>query len=33
MLRALRDAEQFGLDIANHKTYAYPEEMADKQFG
>jgi Amt family ammonium transporter len=33
MLRVLRDAELFGLDIANHKTYAYPEDMAEAQFG
>jgi Amt family ammonium transporter len=33
MLRVVRDAELFGIDIALHKTYAYPEEMADQQFG
>ena len=33
LLRVGRDAELFGLDIALHKTYAYPEEMADQQFG
>jgi len=33
MVRVSRDAELFGLDIALHKTYAYPEEMADQQFG
>jgi Amt family ammonium transporter len=33
MLRVGRDAELFGIDIALHKTYAYPEEMADQQFG
>jgi Amt family ammonium transporter len=33
LLRVQRDAELFGLDIALHKTYAYPEEMADQQFG
>ena len=33
MLRVSRDAELFGLDIALHKTYAYPEDMADTQWG
>lgn len=33
MLRVSRDAELFGLDIALHKTYAYPEDMADQQWG
>jgi Amt family ammonium transporter len=33
MLRVSRDEELFGLDIACHKTYAYPEEMADNQWG
>jgi Amt family ammonium transporter len=32
LLRAHKDAELFGLDIANHKTYAYPEDMMDKEF-
>jgi ammonia channel protein AmtB len=32
LLRAQKDAELFGLDIANHKTYAYPEDMMDKDF-
>ncbi len=32
LLRAKKDAELFGLDIADHKTYAYPEEMMDKDF-
>ncbi len=32
LLRASRDAELFGLDIANHKTYAYPEEMQGTEF-
>jgi len=32
MLRAGRDAELFGLDIADHKTLAYPEDMQDEQF-
>ena len=32
LLRARKDAELFGLDIADHKTYAYPEEMMDKDF-
>jgi Amt family ammonium transporter len=32
LLRANKDAELFGLDIANHKTYAYPEDMMDKDF-
>jgi ammonium transporter, Amt family len=33
MLRVSRDAELFGLDIALHKTYAYPEDMGDTQWG
>ena len=33
LLRVSRDAELFGLDIALHKTYAYPEDMADTQWG
>ena len=33
VLRVSRDAELFGLDIALHKTYAYPEDMADTQWG
>jgi Amt family ammonium transporter len=32
LLRARKDAELFGLDIADHKTYAYPEEMMDQDF-
>jgi len=32
MLRVGRDAELFGLDIALHKTYAYPEDMMEEQF-
>jgi len=32
LLRAHKDAELFGLDIAEHKTYAYPEDMMDKDF-
>ena len=32
LLRAKKDAELFGLDIAEHKTYAYPEDMMDKDF-
>jgi Amt family ammonium transporter len=32
LLRARKDAELFGLDIADHKTYAYPEDMMDKDF-
>jgi Amt family ammonium transporter len=32
MLRAGRDAELFGLDIADHKTLAYPEDMQQEQF-
>jgi Amt family ammonium transporter len=32
MLRAGRDAELFGLDIAEHKTLAYPEDMQEAQF-
>jgi len=30
LLRVSRDAELFGLDIAEHKTYAYPEDMQDQ---
>ncbi len=30
LLRASRDAELFGLDIAYHKTRAYPEDMEDE---
>jgi Amt family ammonium transporter len=33
MLRVSRDEELFGLDIACHKTYAYPEDMAEHQWG
>jgi len=32
LLRAGKDAELFGLDIADHKTYAYPEEMMGQDF-
>jgi len=32
LLRASRDAELYGLDIAMHKTYAYPEEMVEQQW-
>ena len=32
LLRTHKDAELFGLDIADHKTYAYPEDMMDKDF-
>ncbi len=32
LLRASKDAELFGLDIAEHKTYAYPEEMMEREF-
>ncbi|MCX8176675.1 MAG: hypothetical protein N3F10_00015 [Candidatus Bathyarchaeota archaeon] len=32
LLRAHRDAELFGLDIADHKTYAYPEDQLEKEF-
>jgi len=32
MLRVGRDAELFGLDIAEHKTLAYPEDMQAEQF-
>ena len=32
MLRVSKDQELFGLDISYHKTYAYPEEEADKPF-
>jgi Amt family ammonium transporter len=32
LLRASKDAELFGLDIADHKTYAYPEEEMEKDF-
>ena len=32
LLRASKDAELFGLDIADHKTYAYPEEMMGQDF-
>ena len=30
LLRVSRDAELYGLDIAIHKTYAYPEDMMDE---
>ncbi|HUU87053.1 MAG TPA: hypothetical protein VMX17_04795, partial [Candidatus Glassbacteria bacterium] len=32
LLRAGKDAELFGLDIADHKTYAYPEDMMGQDF-
>jgi ammonia channel protein AmtB len=32
MLRASKDEELFGLDISNHKTYAYPEDMMGQDF-
>lgn len=32
LLRVTKDQELFGLDISIHKTYAYPEEEADKPF-
>jgi ammonia channel protein AmtB len=32
LLRASKDAELYGLDIAEHKTYAYPEDMMEKEF-
>ncbi len=32
LLRANKDSELFGLDIADHKTYAYPEDMMDQDF-
>ena len=32
ILRAKKDQELFGLDISVHKTFAYPEEEADKPF-
>lgn len=32
LLRVLKDAELYGLDIALHKTYAYPEDMIENQF-
>jgi len=28
--RALKDAEIFGLDIAEHKRFAYPEDMENE---
>jgi Amt family ammonium transporter len=30
LLRASKDAELFGLDISEHKTFAYPEDMEDE---
>jgi Amt family ammonium transporter len=30
LLRASKDAELYGLDIAEHKTRAYPEDMGDE---
>jgi Amt family ammonium transporter len=30
LLRASKDAELFGLDISEHKTYAYPEDMENE---
>ena len=32
MLRVLKDAELYGIDIAIHKTYAYPEDMIEESF-
>ena len=32
MLRVLKDAELYGIDIAVHKTYAYPEDMIEESF-
>jgi Amt family ammonium transporter len=32
MLRISKDAELYGIDIALHKTYAYPEDMIENQF-
>ena len=32
LLRVLKDAELYGIDIAIHKTYAYPEDMIEEQF-
>jgi Amt family ammonium transporter len=32
MLRVMKDAELYGIDIAIHKTYAYPEDMIENQF-
>jgi Amt family ammonium transporter len=32
MLRVSKDAELYGIDIALHKTYAYPEDMIENQF-
>ncbi len=32
LLRVLKDAELYGIDIAMHKTYAYPEDMIENQF-
>ena len=32
LLRVKKDAELFGIDIAEHKTFAYPEEMMEKGF-
>jgi ammonia channel protein AmtB len=29
-MRASKDAELFGLDISEHKTFAYPEDMEDE---
>jgi Amt family ammonium transporter len=30
LMRASKDAELFGLDISEHKTFAYPEDMEDE---
>lgn len=32
MLRVSRDEELFSLDIACHRTYAYPEDMIEKEY-
>jgi ammonia channel protein AmtB len=31
LLRATRDEELYGLDIALHKTLAYPEDMMEEK--
>jgi ammonium transporter, Amt family len=33
MLRVVKDAELYGIDIALHKAYAYPEDMVENRFG
>jgi Amt family ammonium transporter len=32
MLRVVKDAELYGIDIALHKTYAYPEDMIEDKY-